>query len=268
MIQIQRQEKILSYLDTNAYMSVSDAVQIFGASRSTISRVFDDLTNQKFVSRVRGGIKLEKNCNEQLLPFTLREVRLSQEKMLLAQKAASFIQPEDVFFADGGTTTYNFAQYVPDIKWSVVTNSIYLANALEQQKRINRSRFEVFLTGGMLLANSGFLVGPATIESIAKYSANWAFLSVSGITERGISNTSEIVAQVELSMIANAEKTVVLADHSKIGKAARWNTCDFQNIDFLITCSNANASLLEKISQAGVTVIQIPCFPDECSQKE
>ena len=60
------------------------------------------------------------------------------------------------------------------------------------------------------------LTGPGTLHSLDFYYANWAFLSVGGITADGLYNSSEAIVDTERKMIERSDKAVILADQSKL----------------------------------------------------
>ncbi|MFI4910164.1 MAG: DeoR/GlpR family DNA-binding transcription regulator [Sedimentisphaeraceae bacterium JB056] len=256
MLQSQRQEKILNFLTYNDYLELSNAVELFDASPATINRDFNDLADKKLVQRVRGGIRPLKK-QDGMLPFAFRELQYSKEKEKLAQKAATMINPGDVVFVDGGTTTFHLGMSMPDLRFHIITNSLRLATLLEE-KAAEQPGIEVSLTGGYLHKQSGILLGPNTRASLEQYNAHWAFISVGGITENGIFNTNELVTETERAMIRNAEKTVILADHSKIGKLALCHVANLNEIDILITNTNPdNDKKLDQYREAGITVITV-----------
>lgn len=257
MIQLERHERIIAYLTQHEVLSVADAVTIFNASPATIRRDFNEMAQQNLVRRVRGGIKIAKPLAGDVLPFALRELRYSQEKEALAESAAGLLRPGEVVIIDGGTTTYFLSHYLPDFPLRVITNSLRLAAALEE-KRMDRATLEVYITGGYLYPNSGLLLGPNSVSSLQQYHAHWAFIAVGGINEHGISNTNELVVETERMMIEHADKVVILADHSKIGKHAMCTVCGIDMIDILITdVFPENDPVLKKIAEAGVEILTV-----------
>jgi DeoR/GlpR family transcriptional regulator of sugar metabolism len=77
-----------------------------------------------------------------------------------------------------------------------------------------------------LYPSAGILLGPAVVASLAKYHTKWAFLSVVGVTTDGVFNNNEMVVEVQRQMLASAERTIVLADHTKIGCCSLCRLCD------------------------------------------
>jgi DeoR/GlpR family transcriptional regulator of sugar metabolism len=249
----ERREQIVRSLYQRGLTTVHRAVQLTGASPATIRRDFVTLAEQGIAQKVRGGLRLIESSG--MTPFITRQVQFSREKELLAQHAAALLKAGDVVIIDGGTTTFHIGACLPPVPLRVITNSLRLASFLDEKSR-HHAGLEVFLTGGFLYPHSGLLVGPGAQNSLAQYYADWAFLSGGGITPDGLFNTTELVVETERRMIASADRVVVLADHSKIGKHAMCFVCPLKQIDYLITDqAPASASLLELFGQAGMQVI-------------
>lgn len=256
MIQLQRHERMLQYLAEHEFLTLSQGVQVFQASVATVRRDFNDLARQNLVRRTRGGVKLEKNYDQGMTPFRLREIQYSAEKEILARRAVAMLKSGEVIFIDGGTTTSHLAMCLPNLPLRIITNSLRLASLLEE-KRMEKSVWEIYLTGGYLYPHSGILLGPNAASSLMQYHADWAFLSAGGVTENGISNTNDLVVETERVMIENAERVVILADHSKIGKRAMCHVCNLDKIDILITDPwPENETLLHTIEEKGVELIK------------
>ncbi len=241
-MQAGRHEKLLQFVSRRAFTSLHDAVEHLHASEATVRRDFARLAQQGLVERVRGGVRVLIASGDSA-PFSIRQVQQSAQKHAIARVAAARIQPDQVLFIDGGTTTFHLVACLPDVPLRIITNSLRLASALEVLPP-RRHVPQVFLTGGQLQRDAGLLIGPAAHDSLARYHADWAFLSVSGIDESGIYNSQETVVDSERLMIANAQRTVVMADHSKLGRRSMCRVCSLDEIDLLITDSQASPALV------------------------
>ncbi len=254
MLQKQRQDRILESLAGGDYLSVEEAVKIFKSSPATIRRDFLELAESGQVLKVRGGVRSRKAPST--LPFSDRAELFSSEKERIAKSAVSMIKAGDVVFIDGGTTTFHMAAFLPDMNIRVITNSLRLASALEDRK--SDAGWEIYLTGGFLYSKSGILLGPNAQSSLAQYHANIAFLSVSGIDGNGIYNNSELVVDMERVMINNSDRTVIMADHSKIGRQGLVKVCGLDRIHTLITDSSKESSeSLESIRKGEIEIIAV-----------
>jgi DeoR/GlpR family transcriptional regulator of sugar metabolism len=261
MLQIQRIQKTLEYLEEKEVLTVDEAVRLWGVSPPTVRRDFNLLAKEPFIQRVHGGIKLVKYPGGDMTPVEYREIRFPFEKRALAEKAAGLLRPGNVAVIDGGTTTSMLSEFIPDFQLLIVTNSVRLVAGLEGQHR-KRVDLAIFVTGGVLYPHSGILLGPTTQTAISQYHAQWAFLSVSGITDSQIFNTNELVVATERTMIESAEKVVILADHSKIGKRVGSPVTSLDNVDILFTDqSPENDQMLQRIENAGVQVNRVPVSP-------
>ena len=255
MHQVSRHDLILEYLNHNKLLTVDQAVNIFKASPATIRRDFNYLANIRLADRFRGGIRSTKSSTIGTTFFQLRMVNFSEEKESIAQAAIKLLKPEQTIFIDGGTTTFHLARFLPDFTLRIITNSLRLAAVLDE-KRTNISQIEIIITGGMLYPNSGVLLGPNTQKNLSQYHTDWSFISVVGINENGIFNTSELVCEYEKIMIDNADKVVILSDHSKIGKHAMCHVCDLAKIDYLITDAFPDdPELAQRFKDAEVEII-------------
>ena len=257
MIQQQRHDWILSFLAERDILSVEEAVRQLDASPATVRRDFNELAKNNLIRRTRGGIKRIANSINGVTPYPLREVRFAKEKHALASKAASLLQSGDVVMVDGGTTTFHLTNCLPKFPLRIITNSLRLANVLGE-KRVGETPLEIFLSGGHLYPFSGQLIGPQARAGLSQYNADWAFISVGGINEENLFYSNELVVETEQAMIANADKVVVLADHSKIGKRAMCHLCSLNRVHILITDFwPEHETMYTRIKEAGVEVITV-----------
>lgn len=249
----ERHDQIIQAIAERGTLSVRRAAELTGASEITIRRDFMNLADAGVVERHRGGIGIP--TGEQMSPFAFRQVRFSEEKAALARRAASLLKPDDALFIDGGTTTYHMAACLPDIPLRIFTNSLRFAEAMGARKGL-RSRQEIHLSGGRVYSRGGLLVGPGVVTGLQQYHATWAFLSAAGVTGQGFYNTDEEIAAAERAMIHNADKVVVLADRSKIGKFSLCSICAPDQVDFLITDADPERStLLPQLARQGITIL-------------
>ncbi len=251
----KRHDQILAYLEEHRYLTVDEAVPLFDASPATIRRDFNLLAEEELVERSRGGLRYHEPNNKIMAPFSMREVQFSREKDAVARRAVELIEPDDVIIIDGGTTTFHIAGYLPSFPLRVITNSLRLASTLGE-KGLRESLVDVFMVGGYLYPQSSLVLGEKTRDAISQYHARFAFLSVGGITEYGIYNTNELVVETEMAMIEHAERAIILADHSKIGKRAMCRLVGLDRIDVLITDRwPDNEEMLGEIEKTGTRVV-------------
>ncbi|WP_309396463.1 DeoR/GlpR family DNA-binding transcription regulator [Cerasicoccus maritimus] len=249
----ERHQRLLNLASELGLLYQDRAMEATQSSRATIRRDFDELADSGAIERIRGGIRVANR--EGNVPFNLREVQHSDAKSAVARRACRFIQAGDVVFIDGGTTTYHMCFHLPRLPLRIVTNSLRLSAYLDDAS----TRFpdwEIYLTGGKVQHGSNMLTGPGVLHSLGFYYANWAFLSVGGIAADGLYNTSEAIVETERKMIERSDRTLILADQSKIGQRAMCRVCGIKRIDSLITDKPTGVSLVEnEMREAGLNIV-------------
>lgn len=243
MNKVERHDAILRLASQRSLLSADAAGRETGASPATIRRDFDELARRGSVERVCGGIRADRR--EGNVPFNMRAVQHSAEKAAIARRAVALLAPGDVLFVDGGTTTYHISLCLPRIPLRIITNSLRLSAELDNPATRYRE-WEIYLTGGCIQHGSSMLTGPGTVHSLDFYHAAWAFLSVGGISADGLYNTSEAIAATERKMIERADRAVILADQSKLGRRAMCRVAAIRDIHALITNPHPGRSLVEE----------------------
>jgi len=82
------------------------------------------------------------------------------------------------------------------------------------------------------------------------------FVSGEGVTvERGLTTPNVFAAATDVALVAAAQRVVVLADHTKIGRETMCQTVPTDRIDILITDPKADPATLCALVAAGVEVL-------------
>jgi DeoR/GlpR family transcriptional regulator of sugar metabolism len=252
-----RQRQILDLLQTQPELSVDEACERLNASPATVRREFAQLAQDGRVEKTWGGIRA---LGARLAPpaFAARLDQAAAEKKAIARAAAELLADGDVVMIDGGTTTYQLAEFIAPKRLRVITNSLVIAQAIDQHRGGGRGA-QIHLTGGQLQPESGVVAGPQAEAFIQRYRADWAFLSAAGVDEKSAMNYNEAVLASEKLMIAQAQRVALLVDHTKLGRHAMCVLCPLSKVDVLITGTAAgNAKLLRKLRAAVSRIVQTP----------
>lgn len=114
----------------------------------------------------------------------------------------------------------------------------------------------MMVTGGILNQNSYELVGSQASASLENVHLAMAFIGVSGISlEFGFSMSDELEAAIGRSYIQAADRTIVLADSSKIGKVNFARLCPLNRLDTLITDDGILPHERDALAGAGLKVL-------------
>ena len=87
-----------------------------------------------------------------------------------------------------------------------------------------------------------------------------AFIGCNGVhPEYGVTNVNLPEAEMKRKMVAAAQRTVVVADGSKLGNISVAKVADLSDIDQLITGPSAPEGLVAELGELGVDVeIAVP----------
>jgi DeoR family transcriptional regulator of aga operon len=99
------------------------------------------------------------------------------------------------------------------------------------------------------------LSGPIAEASLAGLNLDVAFIGVDGIDAKaGCTTHEEVEAHTNAVMIRHADRVVLVADSSKIGKVAFARICAASDVDELITDGAADAAAVRALTDGGVRV--------------
>ncbi len=83
-------------------------------------------------------------------------------------------------------------------------------------------------------------------------------LGVDGVSAAaGLTTHDETEARTNHAMLAKAQRTIVVADGSKVGKAALAKIADVDQVETFITDRSADAAELDAIRAHGVEVVVV-----------
>ena len=243
-----RREKILEYLNRDGKVWVSDLSKELGVTLVTVRNDLNALEKDGYLERIQGGaVRRERSTTD---PFEGRRVRTG-EKREIARAASDWIKDGTTLFISSGTTTRYFAEELKNHKnLNVVTNSVAVALEL--------SRFPLIhsvLLGGEVSAQYGFTYGGDTQEQIQHYQADWAILSIDGISAQGgVTTFHGEEASVNRLMIERARNTLILADYTKVGRTGFTHLCGVGPEVHLITDKKCSEEAVEELRKAGTEV--------------
>jgi DeoR family fructose operon transcriptional repressor len=218
----------------------------------TVRRDLTTLERHGLLRRVHGGaIPIERLGFEPGL--AVRDAVMQAEKERIAKAALAEVPEEGSILIDAGTTTARLAELIPpERELTVVTNALPIAMMLA-----GRRNTTLLLIGGRIRGRTLAAVDDWALRAVAEIRVDVAFLGANGISvERGLTTADTAEAAIKRAMVGAARRTVVLADHSKVGdeKFARFATID--DVDVLVTDSGVEPAMAAQIEAAGPQVIR------------
>lgn len=249
----ERRKQILSELEKNHSVNITELSQQLEVSSMTIRRDLNLFAQQGLVTLVHGGAVLNRGVTA-IATMTIREKILQEEKSRIAHFCANLINESDAVFIDCGTTPKDIAEAIINRKNIIVmTNSLPVANILSSAKNL-----KLILTPGVYSANSHGFVGQMTADFIQKFKIDILFLGSKAFDlEQGITQPDIIDAETKRTMIRQAKKVVLAIDHTKLGTSSFMSAAMPKEIDVIVTDKDADPDLVEAIKKEGIDVFLV-----------
>jgi DeoR family transcriptional regulator of aga operon len=247
-----RLSAILEELSRNGSVSVASLADRLDVSLATVRRDLQLLEEQRLVSRVHGGAVARGVLYE--LPLRYKAARHQEEKRRIAEAAAELVGDGATVGLTGGTTTTEVARMLAErAGLTVVTNALNIASELAV-----RANLKLLVPGGVARPESYELVGPIAEATLGGLNLDIVFLGVDGISaESGCTTHHEVEAFTNRVLMRRAQRVVVVADSSKLGRIAFARICSIDEIDGLLTDADASAEQVAGLEAAGVSIDRV-----------
>ena len=247
MLAIERKNEILSILQKEQRVLVSELSQRYNVTEETIRRDLEKLEREGFVKKTYGGAVLNKNISVDL-PLKIREKTNRKEKLAIAQKVAELVEEGECIMLDSSSTSLMKKKE----KLTVITNSVEVLIELSGCEGI-----QVISTGGTLRDSSLSLVGKAASDILSRYNVDKAILSCKGLDmHKGVTESHEMEAEVKMSMRACAKTTILAADSSKLDSVYFIKVMDLEPGDILVTNQLPNKEWRDYLERKQVRFIE------------
>jgi len=215
MLAAERRTHIMTHLERDGTVRVSDLVSLLGVSDMTVRRDLEVLQGHGVLDKVHGGAVARAEPSSLEPGFEVKSARQTDQKDAIALRAAALVAPGSAIAISAGTTTHALArQLVSVAQLTVVTNSVWVADVLH---RSGNTTLTVLLTGG-LRTPSDALVGPIAISALRSLHLDAVFMGVHGMDARaGFSTPNLLEAETNRAMVSSGRRLLVLADSTKWG---------------------------------------------------
>lgn len=247
MLAAQRHAQIMTHLERDGIVRVSDLVSMLNVSDMTIRRDLEALQGQGMLDKVHGGAVVRAEPSTLEPGFEAKLARQTAHKEAIARRAASMITPGSAIAISAGTTTHALARHLVSIpQLTVVTNSVWVADVLH---RAGNPSLSVLLTGG-LRTPSDALVGPMAIASLRSLHLDAVFMGVHGMEARaGFSTPNLLEAETNRAMVAAGRRLLVLADATKWGVVGLSTMADLGDASTVISDTSLSANATRFLSE-------------------
>jgi DeoR family ulaG and ulaABCDEF operon transcriptional repressor len=249
----ERHRLILSAVQDKPVATVTELVEMTGASEATVRRDIAALHVQKRLRRVRGGA--EALSPPQFVglagrPFSVNETLHIGEKRAIAREAVALCEDGESIIVNGGTTTFQMVYPLQARRLQILTNSFPIAEHL-----IKHSKNTITLPGGTLYREQMIVLSPFDNDATRNFYAKRMFMGAQGLGTLGLMEADPLLIQAEQKLINQADELVVLVDASKFARRSSLILCGLDRIATVVTDDRVDDAAAAMLEAAGVRLV-------------
>lgn len=227
----ERHQQMIDLIMERKRVGTGELAAALGISLPTVRRDLVVLEQAGLVSRTHGGVAVRGGGGEHdAEPLFLEKVRVRQNlKLRIAEAAAAEVENRKVVLLDSGTTTLAIARALAGRPITVVTVDLKTAEAAAT------GATEVHVVGGKVRNGYYSVIGNWALNTLKSIRADMFFLGADAIDEDGVTTSTFEEAEVKRVAMEQARRTVLVADHGKIGNHSFSKVCPLDAVDLFIT---------------------------------
>lgn len=179
----------------------------------------------------------------------------AREARSVGVAAAALVSSGDALLVDGGPVATWLVRALIRRRelrdLTICTNDLDVASEL----RPAVPRFSVLLAGGALRASGGTLVGPLIGPALDRIRADLCFLGCVGVErDAGVTGADFEHGAVWQRYLTGAERTVLLAPGSAVGRRGQVTYAAVDELDLLVTGLSADDAAVRDLRESGLEV--------------
>jgi len=247
----ERLSEMVSFIERKGIVSMEDLCSVFDIALSTARKDISYLAAKGAVQKVYGGAKaINKSSFNDFLTYERRSVIDKEEKLMVARKAASFVEEGDIIFLDSGTTTARIIDFLQDKQVAIFT-----ANVEVLIKAMKYDNLEVYFIGGKLNRKSCSTEKFWAMDHLKNFNIGKAFMAASGYSIKGgATHGSPWEYETKRYAVERAMETYLVITNMKIDKKTLVKYADANEIKNVITDKEVKKNYREYFEKNGITL--------------
>jgi DeoR family transcriptional regulator of aga operon len=248
---LERQNQIVQFILHSQRISITEVCDTFSVSEATARRDLELLASEGRIQRVHGGaIALPQTPPE--APILQRQGDQADEKTHIGQAGAALVRDGETIFLGSGTTVLETARALRGRRnLTVITNSLPVVNALAGANGIT-----LICLGGMLRDSELSFIGHITEQALAEVRADKVIIGTRAISlEHGLTHEFLSETMTDRAILKAGQEIIVLADHTKIGRAATVLVAPLASIHTIITDGRTSPDFIKDAQALGLRVV-------------
>ena len=250
-----RQKELVDILQKDKIINTKEMAKRFDVSIETLRRDLDQLEKQGIINKTYGGAELKLRTNIMPSPLQDRRAAFHSAKAQIAAAASAYIPDGCTIALDAGSTVYELCPYLNEKSGlTIVCGDIHAA-----AKLLENRRNKIYMMGGFLTPDgtSNGTFAKEFFNSIAGIDIFLCSTDGAGLDE-GLSCDEAGINDLKKRYLRTAGQKIGLIDHSKFMRRGFYKTCDFSDLDLLITDQESSEDVLDRIRRTGIRVEVAP----------
>jgi len=226
-----RQQQILARLTAiQKEWRVEELAENMRVSAITIRRDLDSLARQGAIIRTFGGCLIDNR--RRLAAYHERVAKNFKAKQAIGQAAAREIKKGDVILINDGSTTFHLAGCLDKCgPLTVYTNSVVMIPEISRFPNVR-----LYVLGGEYQRDFFYLGGSLMERVLESVRVDIAFVGTDSISPEGVCYCQdEDAARIVRLMMRQAKRSILLADHGKVGARAPVKVAGLKEFALWIT---------------------------------
>ncbi len=243
----KRYSMILKVVSDGHEATVSELSNVLKVSPATVRQDLTILEQMGFLQRVHGGAVL----NETDIISNRMAINYN-EKLRIAQQAASYVNAGDTIFVESGSVNVLFVREISKARnITIITSNAFIAHEINQQNGL-----QVVLIGGLYQKESESVVGNLACLCIDNLNYGKTFIGVDGFSKKtGFTGRDIMRAEIVAKIIKKSNDVFILTDSSKFGKIFISKYCDISEVNHVITDAAISSEYKEYLAAATDLII-------------
>lgn len=258
-----RQNRILFLLLKNKSMSNKELCRELNCSEATIRNDLRELDQLKLIKRTFGGATTLDDTYG-CIPMSEHLEYSYEEKDAIARYVAeNILKPNQSLILDMGSTALALARQIAKIPFdiNVITNSLLNAETVSKNPH-------VYLTmpGGDYNMTADTFDSARTLAFYENIHPDYYLMSANGITSSGVTitmTTDSTRAIIKQKIVEEANKVILICDHTKVNKTCFYKICDASKLDLIVTDDNCSPEERQAFLDLGVRTVFAPMSSEE-----
>ena len=245
----ERRAAIVTMLQNNNFIKITDIVTQFNVSNETARRDLDYLQDQKLIRRVYGGAILT-NFLQGGAPAPVRHSRISGELSAIGRAAAEMVIPGESVFLSNGSTTLQVAHHLRSRdNITVVTNSLSIINELAD------TNVNLVILGGRVNNGERDISGDLTVACANYFYCDKAIFGCGGVTlDLGVMDYNSGTMPIHPHIIRRSSQHILVASSKKFGTPAFISACALDDVDVIISDTQLSQEYRQGLQERGIAL--------------